>query len=240
MKNLKKVILGISLMLVMSSAMALPRNSYILRPAPTKESFLKQLKSEPVLMDRYMRHFSMTKSEVVAYISSLKLGRLEKTGLFQVFGVPKDGVIHANMYTLKKGTLMWFDAQGNPALVEVCGNPVTLGPKTNTLGAGITAPPETAATSDIVAMSTIPATPVTTSPLIAEVTPLVPLEPTAVDPVRFDAPRSRNNLGGLLILPALAGLVVNNRRDPVPEPATMSALVIGFGTLAARRRAAKA
>ena len=180
----------------------------------------------------------MSKSEVVEYVSSMKLGRLQKTGIYQVFGVPKDGKIHANLYTLKKGTLMWFDAQGNPALVEVCGNPVTLGPKANTLGVAVSAPPATAATSDIVAMSTIPATPIITTPVIAEVTPLIPDSPTIVEPMVLT--RSSRNLAGLLFIPAAAALIIKDNREVVPEPATMTALAIGFAGIAARRRRAKA
>lgn len=190
-------------------------------------------------MDRYMRHFSMTKPEVVSYIKSLQLGRLQKTGIYQVFGVPKDGKIHANMYTLKKGTLMWFDPQGNPALVEICGNPVTLGPKSVTLGANVTPLPGTAATSDIVAMSTIPATPITTQPILAEVSPLMPMESTAVESGVEIAGVRRNNLGGLLFIPAAAGLLIRDRNtEIIPEPATMTALAIGIGAIAARRRKA--
>ena len=77
-----------------SSAFARPElNAFINRPANTIPELIAQMRSDPVVMDRFMRHFSMTRSEVLTYVGALRLGTIPKTGYYSVYSVPEGGII---------------------------------------------------------------------------------------------------------------------------------------------------
>lgn len=215
----------------------MPKNSYLVRPAKTKAELISQVKSESIVMDRYMRHYSMSRDEVVDYLSSLRLGRLQRSGVYGVFGVPRDGKIHVTNQSLRKGTLVWFDAAGQPAALEICGNPMNLGPRRMTM-AGLVTPAVTQEPAPIVAMSTMTGDPVMAAPVIETSVPTTPLTPPAVEV----APTIVRNTGSLLplIIPAaLVAASIDRKGEPVPEPATMIALSAGVATLVARKRKAR-
>lgn len=222
--------------LVATSAMAMPRNSYLVRPARTHAELMTQVRTEPVVMDRFMRHFGMTREEVTNYFSGLKLGRLDKTAVFNIYGVPKNGQLHATPQLLKRGTLVWEDASGQPILLEICGNPFTQGPKRTTMSDVISMAPTEPA--PMVAMSTMPTTPVQSAPVAMTMQPVTPTAPMPIDPVVEPTSARRDNLGWLLVLPAAAALTIRDggNDEPVPEPATMTAMAIGAGVMALKRR----
>lgn len=215
-------------------AQRMPKNSYLIRPAKNMAQLIQQVQTEPVVMDRFTRHFSMTDSEVVSYFKTLRLGRLDQSGVFAIHGVPRNGKIHVTNQALRKGTLVWFDSAGQPALLEICGNPMTLGPKRMTM-ANLVSPQTAPAEGDMVAMSTMP----TAAPVPAVMTEMVPATPTTPTPREVESVRVSGNRTNLLPLLIPAGLVaasLDGNSQPVPEPATMTALALGVGALAARRK----
>lgn len=236
---MKAMKLGVTMMVALSvaSAMAMPRNSFLIRPAKSKAELIKQISSEPVVMDRYMRHYSMSREEVLAYVGSLKLGRAKKTGVYSIYGVPKDGVIHATPQLVKQNSLVWEDSMGEPILLEVCGNPFGQGPKRATMSDMIAATPAPA-NDELVAMSTIPSQPIVSSNVSMDMAPMVPTVTQTPEPPTEVASRRRDNLGWLAIIPAAAAITVRNggNDQPVPEPGTMTALGLGTAALVARRR----
>lgn len=234
MKNVKTALTLVAALAV-CSAFAMPRNSYLLRPARTQAELVSQIKAEPLVADRYMRHFGMNREEMVEFVSSLKLGRLDKTGVYMIYGVPKNGQLHANPQLLKRGTLVWQDSVGSPILLEICGNPFTQGPKRTTMNDMITSVPANPA--PLVAMSTLPTEPVQSAPMAITMQPVTPTAPTPIEPQVETASSHRNNLGWLLILPAAAiGFQNHGHDEPVPEPATMTAMAVGAGVMALKRR----
>lgn len=235
--NFKKTLFSGLMLLAVVAAMAMPRNSYLLRPANSKSALLSQIRSEPLLMDRYVRHFSMTESEVMAYVDSLRLSRIERTGIYGVYGVPENGKIHTTMQNLRKGALVWIDKEGNPVLYAVCGNPMTLGPKRATMSEVLTTVPATVP-SEIVAIATTPSAPVVASPVIASAMPPTPV--ASVVDIEPEGVVLGSRSGGFF-LPALLGASAllsfdDDKKEPVPEPATMTALALGASALLARKR----
>lgn len=122
--------IALSALAALASAGRLPPNAFIEQPTPTFKSFLSHVHSNARVMDKYMRHFGMTRPEVVAYFGTLHPGRLTKAALFEVFNVPGTGAIRSKNFVLKKGTEVWADYRNRPVMMKVCGNPVTRGPKT--------------------------------------------------------------------------------------------------------------
>ena len=233
MNKLKNAVV-LSLIVAASSSFAMPRNSYLVRPARTHADLITQIKAEPIVADRYMRHFGMNRKEMIEYVDSLKLTRLEKTAVYMIYGVPKNGQLHANPQLLKRGTLIWVDASGAPILLEICGNPFTQGPKHTTMNDVISANP--AQPDGMAPMATYPAEPVASAPVAITMAPQTPTAPV-IEPVVESVSTSRTNFGWLALLPAIA-LIPTGGDDPVPEPASMTALALGVGSLIARRRKA--
>ena len=130
MKGKNILVLAVAIFASTAVEAKLPRNSYIMKPAYTKDSFIAHVKSNPTVMDRYMRHFAMNRQEVLDYFSTIRKGTLQTGGLYTVYNVPSStGVLRSRLLKMKKGEPMWLDQYGTPVMVVVCGNPVTRGPR---------------------------------------------------------------------------------------------------------------
>lgn len=121
-----------ALMMAALSALTIARpdvNSFLNKPAKTTETLIQQVKTDPEVADRYTRHFAMSKAEVVAYLSYLRPSTIGNEGAYMIYSVPKDGRLKAHVELIKKGTPIFADALGKPALIMKCGNPMTKGPR---------------------------------------------------------------------------------------------------------------
>lgn len=103
-------------------------NSFLDTPAPTHDALMRQVRTDPDVMDRYQRHFAMTPTQVLAFFDGLRLQRLKWDQTYDVYAVPRGGALKSTKRLLRKGTLVWVDERGKAVLMEVCGNPVTRGP----------------------------------------------------------------------------------------------------------------
>ncbi len=150
-----KLIIGL-LVCTASVAFARPeKNAYLNKAATTHAQLMAQVKSDKVVLDRYMRHFAMTKAEVIQYFNTLKLSKLTKPTRLAMYNTPDSGVLRSREFVLKAGTKVWLDPTGQPILKQSCGNPLTRGPvqavKKNPVVAGV----EPTAAEEVPELSTI-------------------------------------------------------------------------------------
>ncbi len=219
-------------------AFAMPPHSYLNRPAHTHAQLMRQIQADPVVADRYQRHFGMTKTELVRYFSALELRTQPRSAKARVFLVRENGGIAMKVRTVKKGQKIWVDETGRTILLEVCGNPVTLGPKKLAVTDMATATvvpsnPETRQMDQIVS------TPAIVEPAIVASTPTtdfsVPyMPPQPLPPVITSSP-SFNPLPLLALVPFFFIRTGDNDK-PVPEPVTVGALGVGISLLMVRKR----
>ncbi|HLO99164.1 MAG TPA: PEP-CTERM sorting domain-containing protein [Fimbriimonas sp.] len=228
------------------AAIARPElNAFINKPANTVAELVTQIERDKAVADRFMRHFSMTKSEVIAYVRTLRKGVIQKSGYFTVYSVPENGIIKAHVSFFPKGTPAFVDAAGDPVLRLKCGNPFMRGPKSayTTSSATIADP-----NSGFVEMTSIPATPdsVGDGELLSYMPgdPIPPEEMASIDlrevepptdtyvrPQGFNPAFGLGPLGGLLMFGPKGG-----SSTAVPEPGTVIAIAIGLGAILRRRK----
>ncbi|MFI5387610.1 MAG: hypothetical protein ACHQ50_15995 [Fimbriimonadales bacterium] len=212
----------------------LPRNSYLDKRVNGVAELVRQVQSDPIVMDRYRRHFAMTSDEVESYFSSLRVGVLNKDGVYTVYGVPHtSGDFHAHLRLLKKGEPVFMESDGTPVLMLVCGNPLILGPKKPvTPNRVMTRTGPTEGMREI----TADVAPMPSAGMPAPETPVVgaPVQPL------YPAPSSNQNVLPLLLgLAGSIGFSHGHGPPPVPEPVSIVVLAGGIAAIAARRRMKK-
>jgi hypothetical protein len=212
-------------------------NSFIDHRISSVSDLVHEVKSDPVVMDRFCRHFAMSNDDVVRYVSSLHVAKLARGGVYTVYSVPEGGYVKAHTEKLEVGTPVFADLNGTPVLLVRCGNPLTKGPNNPTALSKPNILPTVTPMHEEAPGEVAPA-----PPLFAEIPPPAPnlATPTAPAP----APQAVGAVapGGvgpwpLLFLPVL-GLIHggggDHHKQPVPEPATM--VVLGAGIVAFLRK----
>lgn len=210
-------------------------NAFLNKEVRSTAELIAHVKSNPEVMDRYMRHYGMTRAEVIAFLGTLRPSTLPEDGVYPVYSVPEGGNIRLNLVRYKKGRRTFALPDGTNELIMECGNPLSMGPK------------------QVVALNN---SPVTTTEVIAEEVPvqitteigteyepLAALQPTEpvytfttpeVTPIPIPLGGGFNPLplalGGLAFIPTGGGGSV------VPEPMTMAAFGLGVAFLGMRRR----
>jgi hypothetical protein len=109
------------------SIAVVPRNSYLIRPVASARDLANQIRTEPVVAQRYARHFKRSAWEFADYVEKhLRLTRLERAQTFNVYYSPPDDRLLVVRRTLPKGTPVFVERNtGKPILKANCGNPLT-------------------------------------------------------------------------------------------------------------------
>lgn len=93
------------------------------------QRLLKQVKSNRALRNRYLKHFGMSEPQLYRYITQLKLEEITSDTTLPVALEPfgEDPVVRRQI--VPKGTFVFVDPSGNPALLADSGNPLfSVGP----------------------------------------------------------------------------------------------------------------
>ena len=236
-------------------------NAFIIKPVYSVPELMAQLKSDKAVLDRYMRHFSMSKAEVIEYIRSLHVGKIQKTGTYAIFSIPAGGQVKSHLSIFKKGTPAFVDKRGNPILRLKCGNPFVKGPaKAYALRGGAPISEESQDFKNtFVPDSAVPTAVIPETTLLASVPTLTPEEELVTNtPAQtlktVESPQPQNietqtfsvssgpslgaigALGALGALGAISGNPSGGGPAPVPEPVTVIPVLIGLASLALLKR----
>lgn len=211
------------------------RNSFLNKHVSSTNQLVQQVKTDPQVRDRYLRHFSMDQEELVRFLSSLRTGKLDRSGTYTVYNAPATGVLRVRARKLKGGTPIFEDANGAPVLLVSCGNPLAMPlPEANVT------PPIAAPTDMVEIQPEFQPTEVISAEALppAYSTPSAPIVP-AVNPI----PIAHGGGGGF---PWLLGLVPllftgggGGSPPPVPEPTGMLVLGAGAAYIWLRKRRAR-
>ncbi len=239
---MKGIILGALVFGVAGSAIARPElNAFINKPANSVPELLAQIKSDKQVADRFMRHFSMSKEEVLEYVGSLHLGSLQQSGYYTIYSAPDTGIIKAHISFFKKGTPAFVDADGTAILRVKCANPFVGGPVR----------PYSTSTPSVVSSEsgTLPVNPgpsIGSDSIDSSFTPPVP-EVSIDNPITLKTTPvnsspgvfAGNSIASILGLGGAAIFVNKGSTQSVPEPASLLAIAVGVGALARRRNKKK-
>lgn len=238
------VLIAAALSVVASVGFAqMPRYSYLMAPANTTDALVKQMRTNPVVRDRYVRHFQMKPAELEKMFRSLHVEKLNKDTWVELFGVPQSGELRGHRYLLKAGTEVWVDSKGYAIMKVSCGNPLGRMDRADepNLKQAVSAP-----------SGAVPMEPI--SNFQSEYEPVVnvaePIAPALPEPVFVETPPLNEvvNVTGsqpagfsLPIIGLLPSILVGIRPSsggtpPVPEPLTIFAITTGAAMLINRRR----
>lgn len=241
---MKGIISGALLVGVVGSALARPElNAFINKPANTVPELIAQIKSDKKVADRFMRHFSMSKEEVLEYVGGLHLGTLQQSGYFTIYSAPDSGLIKSHISFFKKGTPAFVDADGNAILRVKCANPFVPGP----IRPYSTSEPKVSDTHSST-LAPVPESSLPSDSMTATYTPPEPFRPEVDTPMTLKTTPTTSSPNvfagsGIASILGLGGAAIfvhkGGGHTTVPEPASLLAIAVGVGVLARRRRVKK-
>lgn len=238
---MRREIFAVAAALFATAAVAqLPPNAFLVRPAHTPNALVQQAQQNPIVMDRYMRHFQMSRDEVVRYLGSLRVETVTEDTYYEVFNVPsKTGEIRSKRLLLKKGTKIFVDNAGRAVIHAECGNPML---RTDEASVAQPAMAMGGAAGPVSIEVPMPES-ITTD--VGLITPTAPVYPDVI----FETPQpdqgiiTTENQGGapfvggaLGLLPALFLGLNTGGGGVIPEPGTILALGTGCALLVFRLR----
>jgi len=235
---------------LVASARPVP-NSFVDYRVTTVDGLIKEIRTDHAVLDRYMRHFTMSEDELCGWIGTLHYMRLPQSETFQVYSIPPDGHVKMHVQTIRAGEPVFADPSDTPVMLVKCGNPISLGPVKPTVPVGT---PEsspaaplapTPPLADVPQPDVVALPPSTPEALVMQPAPVVPMEtPTAPFAIESAAPCCNYApLAGIVLVGVGIGLSGHHEHHhptpPVPEPAPFVALGLGLGGFVLRRRSKK-
>lgn len=101
-------------------------NSFLIRPVHSVQELTQQIRTEPVVAQRYARYFGVNAYSLADYFQkNLRLRPLKSATTFQVAHVRPSGEILVRKLKFKAGTMVFATTDGKPVLKMSCGNPLT-------------------------------------------------------------------------------------------------------------------
>lgn len=232
-------------------------NSFLMRPVYSVHELVQQIRTEPVVAQRYARYFGVNAYSLADYFQkNLRLQPLKSATTFQVAHVRPSGEILVRKLKFKKGTMVFTTSEGKPVLKMSCGNPLTRALentsfhkpevrlvvlKPATVPPGVLAPsiptePVDEVPPDIVVLPPTPEVyfPETVEPEIVPPAEMVPpteaVPPTRTPPAAPPFVFSPPNVPFFVLPPFL---ITHHPKPlsqpPVPEPGTLFVLAAGLG-----------
>ena len=238
-----------------------PRNSYLVRPVSSARDLANQVRTEPVVAQRYARHFGRSAYEIADYFEkNLVLTKLAKAETFNVYYAPPDNRLLVERRTLPEGTPVFVEKTSRkPVLKANCGNPLTpvvaiphqqvqapivpiqIRIPSPHLAQEVTLPEVPTVELVELPLEEVVAADVLPTEAMAEVLPTLEPEPTEVLAEALPAPStpiepivSRGGIPWWLLIP-VGGLFFRpdngNHPPPIPEPGSLIALGAGLSLL---------
>src|SRR5688572_161740 len=91
------------------SAQRMPTRSFLNKPAHSVAQLIQQVRTDPVVLKRYMLHYDMSMDELIEFFRTLRVGKLDKTGYYKIYHVDKNFTIGHRMLRVKAGELVFVD-----------------------------------------------------------------------------------------------------------------------------------
>lgn len=179
----------------------------------------------------------MSDGQVLAFLGSMRLAKLNKAGVYTVYSVPPGGYIKMRHEKLRESAPVFASATGQPLMLVKCGNPLTRGPNNPVAvteiseASGATEMRETAVAADTPASEDLVA--------MAPGVPAVPAEPISIAETPVTILPGAFGFSpwplGFLIIPFLDN-DDDNGTTVIPEPTTFAVFGVGLAWFARRKR----
>jgi hypothetical protein len=220
---------------VLAAKTSMPPGSFLTKPVATVADLAAVVRNDKLVGQRYSKHFGMQPEVLARYFEeNLSVSSLSKKTTYTVYFIAKDGRIVSHRKTLRAGTKVFVNWNGEPVIDVKCGNPLT---KT------LVAKPVVKIDVPIIQIAEpvvelLPSTPEETKleQPVAEPVQITQEEPkmmvAAEPPTELTSPVTRVAPLQYLLVPGLLGAVGllggggGGGGEPIPEPSSL--LVLGF------------
>jgi hypothetical protein len=102
----------------------MPRGSYLQKPVNSTAQLVNQFANDPKVVERYSRVFHMEPAGIRSALGEMRLTRLKKDMVMNVYYVRPGEKLGYRVRRVKKGTEVFVLPDGTPVLVKACGNPL--------------------------------------------------------------------------------------------------------------------
>lgn len=102
----------------------MPPGSFLRKPVTRTEELLRQFECDALVRERYVRLYARPPSHIHRAFVRMKLTSLSRDRILRVFYVHPGEIIGYKLRRVRRGTKIFTQSNGQPALIAACGNPV--------------------------------------------------------------------------------------------------------------------